>query len=184
MTQRWQMLGLSTVLAAAVAVAPARAADPELSKLTDSQKLDRLLDEVRDLKKSLADLEKRADLQVQVVQERINALNDRMHRLEGDIEGLRGQLSAIRTSGYAGPAAPALAPPPAPTTGTIRLRNTFPTEESIVVNGVAYQLAPGETRDIPNQPPGTFSYEVLGVMARKLVALAPGETVTITVVPR
>ncbi len=181
MTQRWQLLGLSTVLVAALAVAPARAADPELSKLTDSQKLDRLLDQVRDLNKSLADLERRSDLKVQVVQERINDLNDRIRRLEGDIEGLRGQLSATRTSGFAGPAGAAV---PAPTTGTIRLRNTFPTDQSIVVNGVSYQLAPGEMRDIPGQPPGTFSYEVLGVMARKLVALAPGETVTITVYPR
>jgi hypothetical protein len=181
MTQRWQILGLSTVLAAALAVAPARAADPELPKLTDSQKLDRLLDQIHDLRKSVDDLEKRSDLQVQVVQERINALSARLRLLEGDMEGLRGQLSpTTRTAGYAGPAAP----PPAPTTGTIRLRNTFPTEQSVVVNGVSYQLAPGDTRDLPAQPPGTFSYEVLGVMARKVATLAPGEIVTITVYPR
>lgn len=190
MTPRWQMLGLFTVLAAALAVAPARAADPELSKLSDSQKLDRLLDQVRDLRSAVTSLESlrteitgletRTDLKVQGINDRINQINDRIRRLEGDIEGLRGQLSAAttRTSGFAGPAAP----PPA--TGTIRLRNTFPNDMSIVVNSISYQLAPGETRDIPAQPAGPFTYEVLGVQPRKTVALDPGQTFTITVYPR
>jgi peptidoglycan hydrolase CwlO-like protein len=51
-------------------------------------------------------------------------------------------------------------------TGTIRLFNTYTQPVSIVLNGRSYQLTPGETTVLSNQPVGTVTYEVLGISPR------------------
>ena len=51
-------------------------------------------------------------------------------------------------------------------TGTIRLYNTYSRPVSIVVNGRSYQLDPGESNTLSNQPVGPVSYEVLGLSPR------------------
>src|SRR5262249_33669376 len=149
------------------------------------------------VRKDLQNLEQRQDLRIEKVHESINErldrVNDRIGGLEGRIKRLENDLEAMRTqattsnrpSGYAGVgngAAPA-PPPLPPTTGTIRLRNTFPEQVSVVVNGVSYELLPNETRDLGGHPAGAFTYEVLGIQARRTVDLRPNETFTISVYP-
>jgi hypothetical protein len=51
-------------------------------------------------------------------------------------------------------------------TGTVRLFNTFNRAVSIVVNGRSYQLEPGESHTLANQPLGTVTFEALGVGPR------------------
>jgi hypothetical protein len=51
-------------------------------------------------------------------------------------------------------------------TGTIRLYNTYGQPVSIVLNGRSYQLNPGESHTLSNQPIGPVSYEVLGWSAK------------------
>jgi hypothetical protein len=205
MTTRWKMLGLSTLLAAAVAVAPARAEDSDTGKLTDSQKLDLLLQQCKDMQRSLATLDSLKDdlkslrAKTEVLQDRMEGLHgrlnsmttankdvfgefhERIRKLEADLDALHKQLDGqTRISGY-GPTAPPPAPPPP---GTIRLRNTYPGMVTIVVNGTTYRLASGETRDLPGQPAGTFTYEVLGMQPLKAVTLGPKEAFTIDVFAR
>jgi outer membrane murein-binding lipoprotein Lpp len=197
MSYRWPLPGLCGLLIAALAAGTA-AADPEIPKQTDGQKLDELLRQLKDVKAAAeslkdvrADLErlnKRLDDGSSVVNERIDrvrsairGLDDRIKQLEHDVDALRAQASTSnRVSGYAG-LGNGTAPPP---TGTIRLRNSFPDQVSVVVNGQSYQLLPGETQVLPNQPAGPFTYEVLGIQAPRTVTLAPSERFTITVYPR
>jgi hypothetical protein len=204
MTLCWKTLGLSAFLATALTAVPVRA-DTDTPKLTDSQKLDQLVEQCKEIQKSLATLDtikqdlKTLQSRTEKLEERVNALhshlnsivqanketadalNERIRRLEADLEALRGQLGPqTRVSGYGPTAAPAA--PPAP--GTIRLRNTYPGLVSIVVNGTSYELAPGDTRDLPGQPAGPFTYEVLGIQPLKTVALGPKDSFTITVFPR
>jgi TolA-binding protein len=202
MLRRWTMLALPALLAASLSAAAAPG-DSDTLKTTDSQKIDRILEQLKDLKstvddldnlrKDLKSLQTKAELRDQTIQARIDLVNERINGLEGRIKQLQGDLETMRTqattsnrpSGYAGTgngAAPA-PPPLPPTTGTIRLRNTFPEQVSVVVNGVSYELLPNETRDLAGHPAGAFTYEVLGIQGRKTVDLRPNETFTISVYP-
>jgi predicted RNase H-like nuclease (RuvC/YqgF family) len=197
MSYRWHVLGLSVLVVAALA-ARAAAADPELKK-TDSQKLDEVLQQLKDLKttvdnlekvrQELKDLEKRDELRTEKtreltneridrVQDRIGGLETRIKRMESDLEAMRAQTTtANRPSGYAG-LGNGSSPP-----GVVRLRNTFPDEVSVVVNGVSHRLLPGDS-ELVQLPAGPFTYEVLRIQPPKTVDLRPSETFTITVFPQ
>ena len=203
MLRRWTILAVPALLAAALSPAPAPADSDTPKTLTDSQKLDRVLDQIKDLRsavddldnlrKDLKSLQTKAELRDQTIQARIDLVNERINGLEARIKQLQSDVETMRTqattsnrpSGYSGlgnGAAPA--PPPLPTAaGTIRLRNTFPEQVSVVVDGVAYELLPNETRDLAGHPAGAFTYEVLGIQGRKAVDLRPNETFTISVYP-
>jgi TolA-binding protein len=193
MMRRWKMLGLATILSAAVSSAPAPAADSDTLKLTDSQKLDKLLEQFTTIKDALADLQGlktevknlqtkidglqiKSDVQAQATQEKIDRLNERIKKLESDLDAMRNQIPPLtRISGFA---------PAAPSTGRIRIRNTFPEPVTVVVSGTPYELMPGDTRMLDAQPAGNFTYEVPGIQPSKTVTLAANETFTITVYPR
>jgi hypothetical protein len=205
MLDRWTMLTLPALLAAALGAA---AADSDTLKAqTDSQKLDKVLDQLKEFKAAAEDLQKlRESLKAlegdsRVIQERIDRVNDRIgaleariKRVESDLEALRPQTATSnRQSGYAGvgngTGTPAAPPPLPPAAGTIRLRNTFPEPVSIILDGVSYEVMPNETRDLAGHPAGVFTYEVLGgpgglIQGRRTVDLHPSETFTITVFPR
>lgn len=199
MSYRWPTLALPLLVVAALAARTA-AADPEF-KLTESQKLDEVLRQLRDLKAAVDSLDRvRADLRSfqtqeelrgQTLHERIDRVNDRIgglenriKRLESDLEAMRAPpTTANRISGYS-PLANG-APPPAagPPIGTVRLRNDCPYEVSMVVNGLSYQLAPGEVR-MTTQPAGALTYEVLGGrVPRRVTGIGPGEQVTLFAYP-
>jgi hypothetical protein len=59
----------------------------------------------------------------------------------------------------------------ADTSGTIRLYNTFGAPITVVVNGRAYRLEPGETHTLSSQPLGAITYEVLGIQPPRTVTL-------------
>jgi hypothetical protein len=198
MCYRWPLFGLSVLVVAALAL-PSAAADPEL-KQTDSQKIDEILRDMRDLKATagrvqdeLKNLQTREELHHQSlsrdVNERIERVRDflgglesRIKRLETELEALHAQATtANRVANYPSAGSGAAAPP---LTGPIRLRNTFPEQVSIVISGQSYQLMPGETQLLPAQPAGPFTYEVLGIQAPRTVTLAPNERFTVTVYPR
>ena len=97
-----------------------------------------------------------------------------------DLDALKNRAPVSRESAYA----PSASNSPSAATGRIRLVNTFLDPMTIVVNGRAYQVAPGDTRLVEAVPAGTFNYEVLGVQPRVDRTLAANETFTITVHPR
>jgi hypothetical protein len=97
-----------------------------------------------------------------------------MEQIRQDLDAMRRQPPASRISNF----------PPAGDLARVRLVNTFLTPMTIVVNGRAYQLEPGDTRLTDPIPYGTFTYEVLGVQAPRVRTFTPGEPFTITVHPR
>jgi hypothetical protein len=204
MWYRWTMPALIALLAAALSAAAAPA-DSDSLKLTDSQKIDRVLDQLKELKatvdeldglrKELKSLQTKAELRDQTIQARIDLVNERINGLEGRIKHLQSDVESLRTqattsnraAGYSGlgngtGAAPA-PPPLPPSAGTIRIHNTFPEQVSVVVDGVSHQLLPNETVDLAAHSAGAFTYEVLGIQGRRTVDLRPNETFTITVYP-
>jgi len=189
MISRWKQYGLQALLAAALSAAPAVAGpDSDTPKPTDTQRLEAIQNQLSELKDTLKSLDSlkaemaklRADTTILLgLQDRISGLGERIARMERDMEAFKAQLTPVP------PSESKKTPiPPAGSNSTIRLRNTFPTPVSIVVNGLSYQLAPGETYVLNQQAAGNFTYEVLGIQPPKTVALAPNETLTISVFPR
>jgi outer membrane murein-binding lipoprotein Lpp len=200
MSYRWHTLALSLLVVAALAARTAAQGTDSL-KQTDSQKLDEMLRQLRDLKAAVDSLARvRADLKsfqtqeelrgerlserIDRVNDRIGGLENRIKRLESDLEAMRAPpTTANRISGYSPQGNGAPPPAAGPQTGTVRLRNDCPYEVSMVVNGLSYQLAPGEVR-MTTQPAGPLTYEVLGGrVPRRVTGIAPGEQVTLFAYP-
>jgi hypothetical protein len=120
------------------------------------------------------------DVLIAKYQDDLAELQRQTARLRQDLDGINRRLGpASYISGYSG-AVPA---PPA-TPGRIRLVNTFYQSVTAVVNGVAYEVMPGQDRVTNPITPGPFYYEVLGIQQRRDLTLNPGETFTVTVYPR
>lgn len=167
--------------------APTSAAEP--AETADRlQKIERDIGELKtqlkdlDLKtrlegidKYLEQLSKDMPLHITQIQKNtsdINALKEEVSKLQKAVAEL--QKNPPRVS---------LSPPETPQTGSIQLLNAWMTPMSVVVDGVSYQLQPGESRMIPRAA-GNFSYEVLGLQPRLTRTVAAGETFTIRIGPR
>jgi hypothetical protein len=93
-----------------------------------------------------------------------------------DLERMRSTTSAsARTSFYAGPAAP---------TGAIRLRNTYLSPVTFLINDRLYEVPSGGELTLNNQPAGEFTYEVIGIQPRLRRTLVANRTFSIDVFPR
>lgn len=137
-------------------------------------------DEVRkllkDLKEELADLRKTRELERQANRDQMNEIRDRLDRLERRVDRLSDTSS---TRG-------ALYNIPEPTRrGTIRLDNRLGVEARVTIDGVSYTIAPLSVRVLPDQPAGSFTYEVTaegyGLTAPRRTTLASGERWTLTI---
>jgi outer membrane murein-binding lipoprotein Lpp len=160
MTHTWKFLCLAVMLSVFAVPASLRAGDPEKAnkQLTDAEKLDAILNQMKDLrtelKKEIRDASSQATAKNQELDDRLKFLTDRVERLERSLD----RLSATpRTSFFQ----PAPVPPANNATGTILLQNTWTDMATVVLNGRAYQVPPGQTLTLPNQPGGEYTYEVL-----------------------
>ena len=200
MIRNWKMLALQTMLAGALAPAvvqaQAQVPNSDTGLKTDPAAVTKQVD---DLKKSIEAVEKRlgdsllamgkdlrdlitefqsyktdTNLKVGKAQTDIDDLKKQVAQLRQDLDALKNR-PASRESAYPAPSTTPAA------TGRVRLVNSFVDPMTIIVNGKAYQVAPGETKLTDPLPAGTFSYEVLGVQQRLDRALAANETFTVTV---
>lgn len=199
MMRDWKMLGLNSFLAGAMAIAPtpALAADQAPAEPNKDDVIARQLGEIQKDVKQIAELKKSIEKLDKLVQERIsegrstdlkvektigdiNKLERQIAQLQQDLDALRKRsTTGTQISGYGSVPVPAT-----PSTGRIRLVNTFPQTVTVIVNSRAYDLSPGETRYTEPLPAGSFSYEVLGVQPSRERQLAASETFTINVHPR
>jgi len=178
MTTKWRLIGLSAVLAAVLSASPAFAEDTDKSKdLADIQKqLERIqisLD--RDLKELREDVEFTKRVRVSGLENDVRALKQEMLRMADEIERLRTSSTSSRTSYYAGPSG---------ATGSIRLRNTYLTPVTFLINDRLYEVPSGGELTLNNQPAGEFTYEVIGVQPRLRRTLVANRTFYIDVFPR
>lgn len=180
---RWAIRGsLALLVAVVVAGTSVRAADPEE---TDSQKLDRLVREVTDLRKSIDELRKAAVQRDLIATQEMRVLDERLNRLEALLRQMNASGGTTRISSSFTPGdtvTPAMG-------GTVRLRNFSDVPATVVINGQSYRVQPGEMRTLTRSL-GNLDYEVFadgfgrisqGVQSRTLVADRPLE---ITINPR
>ena len=165
-------------VAALFLVAPAVAAEP----VSETAKI---LDELRDLKKSINDRLDQLDRSVRDAQNRAASVDEKLYRLQREavttddlrplrtqIEQLQRDLAAVRgeVGGVRQSLKPALDSPnisrsiPLPLYGTLRVRNDYFTPMDVVVNGARFTVLPGGDTDIL-VPTGSFNYQVIGVDA-------------------
>jgi len=79
--------------------------------------------------------------------EELAALRRKVDQLQRDVEGSK---PGTTVKAFA-----------APSTGKIRIINTYPGQKTVMVNGRTYRLQPGETQ-LLDEPVGRFTYEVFG----------------------
>ncbi len=134
------------------------------AKNTELAETQATLKQVRD------DLEK-ARAQAGKMQDQIAAHSARCDGLTEELTDLRKRLND--TSRQAARLTEA--------TGTIHLYNTYGQPVSIVLNGRSYQLDPGESHTLSNQPVGPVTYEVLGLSPRTIRTLTADRPLDIEV---
>jgi hypothetical protein len=210
MQRTWRILALSTLMVGTLpAVAgegqkstdepPTKADLPSIAKKLDE--INRSLKPLEDLKTTIVALETRIkslddfvqqellkvregaremNLKVAQAQADVLEMKRQLAQLQQNLDALGRRVGGVQTqiSGYAG------LPGPAPTTGRVRLVNTYPQMMTIRVNNAFYEVSPGQDRYTEPLPPGNFTYEVLGISAPQVRPLAAGETFTVTVYPR
>lgn len=158
MTRTWRLLGLQAVLALAL-TAPNLFADEEGLPKNDSEKLDRALQKLAQIQKSLDGLERMrselnnlrndTNLTIQKTLEHINDMRNQVVQLRRDLDDLRGRLGgSTRTALY-----------PPEGTGRVLLVNEYPVDIDVVINQTTYRVAPNMTREIVLQA-GPFAFQV------------------------
>jgi len=177
MMRTWKKLSLHTLLAAVLASAPIRAeeksSDVPAKGSEDSKKMvDALEKIVTELKELRTDLTTGA----QGTTAQLSKLNDRMLGVEQAINNLRSQMQTVKA--FASPAGAGATP--ATNTGRVRLANRWPTDVTVILNGVSHRLAPNQVESV-NAPSGSFSFEVLGIQPPATRTLNPREEYEITI---
>jgi outer membrane murein-binding lipoprotein Lpp len=146
---------LAAVVGAALTFAPtATAADAKDDLSKTVEKLDALVKRLEAAEKSLTDYKMTNATAVSQVQNDVEGLKSRIRQIEDDVKALRQMGNPAVTSKF-GPGTDI-----GNRLGRVRLTNEYLEEMSVVVNGVAYRLVPGQTRTV-SVPAGTFTYQVL-----------------------
>jgi hypothetical protein len=160
MTRTWKLLCLTALLSALAVPAFLHANDPEKVKkpLTDAEKLDAILDQLSDLRTELKGDIRRAGQQADA---KNRELDDRLRYLTERVEKLERALDRATTTPRTSFFQPAPVPAGGSATGTIQLQNMWTDMATVNLNGRFYNLQPGQTVTLANQPAGEYTYEVL-----------------------
>lgn len=149
MMHTWTLRGLTALLALAVAVPMLHAAPPSESQTTEDR-LALVLDQLRDVRAKLADIQDNQLLQIKSMQGDIDRLKEEMRRLSDEVH----RLSAATQTSVAASINPN--PPATPlVTGTIDLENRYSFPATVVINGLSYRINPLDAAASSNPPAGS-----------------------------
>lgn len=187
MSRSWKRFALSALLLA-FWVATSGAAREDTDKTGDPVKdleaINRQLKEIRNTLETLKPLQGMS-LRMTDLEGKISDLDMRIGNIEASLKPLVNQVADLDRQAKANQRRMTyLDPATRPTTGTIKLQNLSAVRASVVLSGAAYDLQPGETREIKNRPGGNFDYYVTAdgfgqITSQVTRTLVPGETYTI-----
>jgi hypothetical protein len=188
MARIWNSTGLKTIVAALLTATPSLAQN---TPPTEAEKIENIQKQLNSVKRTLEQIKTAVDAMPDAQAEAraaIKTLEVQVQSFREQVSLLRTELNALRTSP---PVATrqSLSPPPepipalTPATARVEMVNTFPAEESVVVNHRTYRVAPGEVRLSDPIPAGAFSYEVLGVTAPRDRVVGVGQIYTVHIHP-
>jgi hypothetical protein len=187
MRNTWRVLGLNTVLAAALTATPGLAADTD--KLQDKDKQDlaeikRLLEGISKSLESLGRMEREIedlrfdrDVRVKSMQAEFSDLKKQVAKMREDMDRLFNADGSRRTA-FSSPNATATT-----ATGTIKFVSTYMDPVNVIVGDALYEVPPGQTIAL-TRPAGALTYEVpiSGKKANRI--LAANETITVRIFPQ
>jgi hypothetical protein len=193
MMTNWKTISLPLILAGAFTASAGAQPEPA-AKPVDLASLQKQMDEMNktlgvldQLKSSLLAIDKDVRDEIKNRHDAAAPMTTKLEQAQSDIAELRKQLTQIRLDIDALRNQPdtRIAAKMSPPVGLahVRLSNTYFDPMRIVVNGKAYDVAPGETKYAEAIPAGNFTYEVLGVQAPVTRTLAANETFTVSVHP-
>jgi len=174
MIRNWhKILGYQALLAAAMFAGQATA-DDESKKTSDKpgaldtkaikESLDRIegkLGSIDTLKSDVGGLKKEIELMRQANTGAFTDLDRRIAQLEAKMKGIESRLNQAptRTANFPPPNGSQAGAAPAPTTGRLRLVNSFPSNATVFLNDVAYRLEPGRVAEV-TMPAGPYNFWV------------------------
>ena len=184
MIRTWKLLGYPAILAAALTTTPSSLSAGDDGKQNSDTKSKVTLEDVNEslksIQKKLEENKRGADL----MDSDLRILKEKVAQLQRDVDSLmRGRTT---TANYP-PNTPI-----APSTGRIRLVNTWPERITVLLNDKSIPVEPNQEIIVP-EPVGTFIYEILGsspdntilrITQKQPRTLAANETFTIHVHPR
>jgi len=187
MMRTWKMLGYPAILTAALA------ADPQLAWTQEGAKNGQGTDAksevtLKDLNESLKAIQKKLEenrLNANILGEDVRMLKEKVAQLQKDLDSLRTTRSNYQ------PVTPLTQA--APSTGRIKLVNTWPDRIMVLLNDKSYNAEPNRELTVQDVPAGPFTYEILGVQPDSTIlpitqkqprTLAANETFMIHVHPR
>ena len=164
MSRFWKQLPCLLVLSALLGLASSGRAQAEKAPEPDKTQAD-VLKQLLKMQESMDDLKRRIDALPDTVtidttirlalvkalketQEEMGLLKKQVDQLQKDVNSLKSGPTTVKTFSL-------------PTTGKIRLVNTYPGLRAIMVNGKTYRLQAGESQ-LLEEPIGKFTYEVFG----------------------
>jgi hypothetical protein len=173
---------LASLVAVAWAAGPARAQEPKLSDLkTELDELKKQFNEMKAVQKQVADviLGRNEGIRPEDagLQKRLDSLAESVRKLDERVTTIGDRFAPMPRVVGSSP----LAAGPVMARGTVRLLNNYVTDVSVVVNGVAHVLAPGQAADVAVAP-GEFRYALPqsgGFETRSRIR--DGETVTLRI---
>jgi hypothetical protein len=188
----WKLFALIMPLAAALAAPSGLRAQGEPSSdqvksktLTPAEQIDELKELVKTLTGKIDALtfvvqrdSKAREEKAMAVKQDIDGLKEQVAQLQKQIDRLNQRSSSSERISFFGPSGTM------PTTGQLRLVNTWFEPVTIVVGTTAYTLLPGQTNEIRGIPAGTVSYEVLNIQPQRSLLVAAGETRSVIVHPK
>jgi len=182
MIRTWKLLGYPAILAAALTTTPSSLSAGDDGKQNSDTKSKVTLEDVNEslksIQKKLEENKRGADL----MDSDLRILKEKVAQLQRDVDVMRSRTTANYPSNTA----------IAPSTGRIRLVNTWPERITVLLNDKSIPVEPNQEIIVP-EPVGTFIYEILGsspdntilrITQKQPRTLAANETFTIHVHPR
>ena len=172
--------GIAVVLVLALAVPALRAAPPSETQSVEDR-LTQVLDQLRDIKARVGNIQANQDLQARSMQDDIDHLKDDMRRLADEVRRLSAARPAIAAS--INPV-----PPTASGSGVILLTNNYGYPATVYINNKPFRVEPSAQVRVTDTPVGAFTYSVVtdnGYVAQQPTnrVLAAGRDFPITINP-
>ena len=150
---------IAVLVGAALLALPTNAEDPKVDLNEAVKKLEAVakkLETVEGADKALTEYKASNSALVRQIQDDVNAIRLKVDQLELDVKFLRQSAGSPPSS-----TSKRAAIPEGPSRlATVKLSNEYPEMMYVDVNGVDYQLPPGQTRTIKLDP-GIFTYQVM-----------------------
>lgn len=185
MIRTWKLLGYPAILAAALTTTRSSLSAGDDGKQNSDTKSKVTLEDVNESLKNIQQKLEQNKLNASVMGEDVRILKEKIAQLQRDVDSLmRGRTT---TANYPPN------PPIAPSTGRIRLVNTWPEKITVFLNDRTFYVEPNREVTVADMPAGSFTYEVLEsrpdnsifqIKEKQPRTLAANETFTIHVHPR